>query len=437
MNNIKLLPVIDNINITLEVPGSKSITNRMLLLSAVADGESIISNINSSEDVNLMLQALINLGVEIVQLSNNYNSCTYKIIGCNGKFPIKNYEIFCGNSGITMRLLSGALSVMDGSYLLTGTKRMKERPIADLFHALKQIGVQIDYLEKQGFPPLKISSFKNNNNHDISISGINSSQYLSSLLIAVATLNENYTITILDELVSKPYVDMTVRLLQLFGINIEVSNNLKKIKIYKSKLQGINYHIEPDATSATYFLAMGAINGSILIKNLTIKSIQGDKDFAEILRKMGTGIEYLEYGIRAFNKGDLTGISVDMNNMPDAAMTLAVLALFAKGKTTISGIQSWVNKETNRIVAMVTELRKFGAEIIVNNNCMVIIPPKKIKQPVAVDTYNDHRIAMAFSILLVGGVEVIINDYRCVDKTFVNYFGYLHTILNLKNPYFN
>lgn len=425
MDNIKLLPIFNKIDIELEIPSSKSIANRVLLLSAIANGESIISNVNHSEDVVLMLQALINLGVKIIPITNTSSAYSYKIFGCNGIFPVKNCEIFCGNSGTTMRFLAGVLSIMNGDYTLTGVGRMKERPILDLFNSLEQIGVKISYLEKLGYPPLKTISFVDNNINEISISGANSSQYLSSLLITLSILNKNYIINIIDHLISKPYVDITIKLLKLYGVNIQVSEDFTKILLFKSRLQAINYHIEPDATSASYFLAMGALNGSVTIKNLCInESLQGDKNFAKILEQMGAGVEYLDFGIKVFKKHKLRGININMQDMPDSAMTIAVLALFAEGKTTIDGIQSWVNKETNRIIAMSNELKKFGAELDICNDSITIYPPQMIKQQISVNTYNDHRIAMAFSILSARGIELIINNYKCVNKTFIDFFEY-------------
>ena len=428
MTNIILKAVTIKLDIILNLPGSKSIANRVLLLAAVACGENIIHNVPVvSEDVMLMLEALIKLGVCIKKLDEVDGCASYKIIGCNGSFPVKQAEIFCGNSGTTIRFLTAMLSVMDGAYILTGIARMKERPIVDLINALKQIGANIGYVENSGYPPIKIQPFRYNNNELIKISGKTSSQYLTGVLMAMPLVKNNIIIEIIDELISKPYIDITLGLLEIFGCEIKARENNYIIE-NDVDIYAVNYTIEPDASSASYFLAMGALRGQVAINNLSHSSLQGDKNFASTLSLMGAVVDYSDVQIRV-TSAQLHGITVNMEDMPDVAMTLAVVALFATGKTTIMGIQSWKVKETDRLQAMYNELTKLGARVSRTDSSITIEPPQKILENIAIDTYNDHRMAMCFSLIAVGGVPVIINNYQCVGKTFANYFDIFNQLM--------
>jgi 3-phosphoshikimate 1-carboxyvinyltransferase len=465
MNNLKNLylpPSTYPVRAVLNLPGSKSIANRVLLLAALADGESIIHNVPCvAEDVVLMLQSLQQLGVRIERIDNNANnaegSASYKIIGCCGEFPVREATIFCGGSGTLTRFLTAVLAFMPhANYQITGIKRLLERPISDLVDALLQCGADITYSQNDGFLPLKIGgypqrnivndkSIQNNSSKykdRIMVNGNISSQFLSGLLIGVGgVLNEMQEIVVVDELMSKPYIDMTVALLIMFGVDIitgvDSNNKLKYIihnghqnhRNYQNKishkcryLKSCTYTIEPDASSASYFLAMGSINhGDITINHLSGKSLQGDKNFAQVLAKMGALSDYLPDSIRVRGR-KLKAIEVDMQDMPDVAMTLAVLALFATGTTIIHGISTWRVKETDRAYAMYTELTKLGATVVLDFNTITITPPKQILSNISIDTYNDHRIAMCFSLVALANVPIIIDDYECVNKTFANYF---------------
>ena len=403
----------------LDLPGSKSIANRVLLLAAVADGQSIIHNVpDVSEDVVLMMDALKALGIQVTKI--NDNAASYKITGCNGIFPVKDATIFCGNSGTSIRFLTSVLALMSGSYQLTGIERMKERPIADLVDAIRQVGADIKYIEKDGFPPLKTNVYGDNNLDVINISGKVSSQYLTGVLMALPLLGRKITIHIKDELISKPYIDITVSIMRKFGCDIDINGNDYTINPISS-LKAIEYTIEPDASSASYFLALGAIKGSVTINNLSDSSLQGDKNFAYALERMGAVVNYETNSINV-SSGSINPININMESMPDVAMTLAVMALFAKGTSTISGIRSWKVKETDRILAMYTELTKLGAIVSITDDSITITPPDKINVDLAIDTYNDHRMAMCFSLVAAYGVPIIIRDYQCVGKTFANYF---------------
>ncbi len=408
----------------LDLPGSKSIANRVLPLAAMSKGISLIHNVpDVGEDVQLMLAALSQLGVQIEKVATAANGCSsYKIHGCAGKLPVAQAELFLGNSGTSIRFLSALLAVLPGSYVLTGIQRMKERPIKDLLAALRQLGAQIECVENEGYPPLHTQAFQDSNLPQIELSGKISSQYLTGLLMALPQLKREISIKIYDELISRPYVEITLELLKLFGAKAaETSSNC--FTIYPSEsLQAVEYTVEPDASSASYFLALGAMRGQVQINHLSATSLQGDKNFARVLAQMGAEVEYNDDNI-VVRSHELNAININMEDMPDVAMTIAVLAIFAKGTTTISGISSWKVKETDRLLAIYTELCKVGATVSYTDDSITITPPITILPNIAIDTYNDHRMAMCFSLLAFGGVPVIINDYECVGKTFANYFA--------------
>lgn len=423
MANIHLKAGNKLIRANLDLPGSKSIANRVLPLAAMAEGVSTLHNVpDVGEDVQLMLGALKQLGIKIEKIAIAENGCSsYKIYGCGGILPVKSTSIFCGNSGTTIRFLAALLAMLPGSYTLTGVERMKERPIKDLVLALKQLGCQVEYLENAGYPPLRIQEYIANNVTKIELSGKTSSQYLTGLLMALPQLKREIRIIIIDELISKPYVEITLVLLKMFAANVmEVAHNEYLISPIQV-LRAIEYTIEPDASSASYFLAMGALKGDVYINHLSASSLQGDKNFAQILAKMGAQVEYSTNHIH-IQACKLQAITVNMEDMPDVAMTIAVLALFADGATTIKGIASWKVKETDRLLAIYTELLKLGAKVSYDDNSITIVPPKTITKNVAIDTYNDHRMAMCFSLVAVGGVAITINNYECIGKTFANYF---------------
>ncbi len=433
MTNLILPPIIHPINLDINLHGSKSIANRVLLLASVAKGTSILSNIPEvSLDVTLMLQALKTLGVQITQLSTNKTGASYKIIGCNGVFPVKKCDIFCGNSGTTIRFLVGALSFMNGEYTLYGVPRMHERPIKDLIDTLTQMGADIGYLEKSDYPPILVKKYQHKTSHAAKLCSINgemSSQYISSVLMALPVLAYHYPqnipiIKITTPLISVPYINITISLMKLFGVEIAIHDDLITLSNIRSYYKSVDYMVEVDASSASYFFAIGALSGSILVNNLHKTSYQGDVKFVEILKQMGCGVEYLPNGIKVHKADKLLAIDVDMKDMPDVAMTLAVLALFATGTTKISGIQSWQFKETNRLEAMARELAKFDAVVHVTDSSITITPSVKIKNHVSVDTYDDHRIAMSFAIMSTAGVPLVINNPECVNKTFATYFDF-------------
>lgn len=423
----KHLPAASHATGEITLPGSKSISNRTLLLAALANGNTQVYDLLASDDTERMLDALKTLGVSIIQTENaGYAVQNHWVIqGVSGSFPTKHADLFLGNAGTAFRPLTAALALSDGHYTLHGVPRMHERPIGDLVDALRQIGANIEYTGNEGFPPLKISPAKIDVNKPIQIRGNVSSQFLTALLMALPLTGKAATIQVIGELISKPYIEITLNLMKQFGI--EVAHNGWQQFTVPANVQYQSpqvVFVEGDASSASYFLAAGAIAGKISIYGITKNSIQGDIQFAEEIKKMGAEIEYYDDHIHVEQpaSGKLKAIDLDCNHIPDAAMTLAVMALFAEGTTTLRNIASWRVKETDRISAMATELRKVGAIVEDGADYIKITPPAKLTPNAVIDTYDDHRMAMCFSLVSLGGVPIRINDPNCVAKTFPDYF---------------
>ncbi|CAM8345854.1 AroA 5-enolpyruvylshikimate-3-phosphate synthase [Candidatus Methylopumilus planktonicus] len=426
MTNQKKLKAVQSVSGQVTLPGSKSITNRILLLSAIADGATTIIGPLVSDDTLHMIDALKKLQVDLTQKDNG----DILIHGTRGNFKNKSAEIFLGNAGTAFRPLTAALSLSKGQYTLSGLPRMHERPIKDLVDALLQLNADITYLGQEGYPPLKISPSEIMINGPIKIKGDISSQFLTSLLMAMPLTKKEVVVEIEGDLISKPYIDITLNLMARFGIHV------KKIDWKHFVIPGSTSYVSPgeifvegDASSASYFLAAGALAGDIEVKGIGRNSIQGDVKFAEALVLMGADINILEASIQVTKVAALQAINLDCNHIPDAAMTLAVLALFAKGTTKLLNIGSWRVKETDRIKAMATELRKLGAAVTEGNDFIEITPPLKIKEHVEIDTYDDHRMAMCFSLVSLRNIPITINDPACVNKTFPTYFEVLESIV--------
>jgi 3-phosphoshikimate 1-carboxyvinyltransferase len=426
MTNQKKLKAVQSVSGQVTLPGSKSITNRILLLSAIADGATTIIGPLVSDDTLHMIDALKKLQVDLTQKDNG----DILIHGTRGNFKNKSAEIFLGNAGTAFRPLTAALSFSKGQYTLSGLPRMHERPIKDLVDALLQLNADITYLGQEGYPPLKISPSEIMINGPIKIRGDISSQFLTSLLMAMPLTKKEVVIEIEGDLISKPYIDITLNLMARFGIHV------KKIDWKHFVIPGSTSYVSPgeifvegDASSASYFLAAGALAGDIEVKGIGRNSIQGDVKFTEALVLMGADINILEASIQVRKVAALQAINLDCNHIPDAAMTLAVLALFAKGTTKLLNIGSWRVKETDRIKAMATELRKLGAAVTEGNDFIEITPPLKIKEHVEIDTYDDHRMAMCFSLVSLRNIPITINDPACVNKTFPTYFEVLESIV--------
>lgn len=414
---------------TVRLPGSKSISNRILLLAAMAEGETVVRDLLVSDDTERMLDALRSLGVGVDQVSAR----EWRVQGCGGAFPVRNAELFLGNAGTAFRPLTAALSFMGGSYRLTGVPRMHERPIGDLVVALRTMGAHIRYLGEDGFPPLEIGPATLRPG-SVPVRGDVSSQFLSSLLMALPLASGTVTVQVEGELISRPYVEITLRTMARFGIAVE-RNQWRSFTIHggqRYRSPGV-IHVEGDASSASYFLAAGAIGGGpVRVEGVGRDSIQGDVVFADVLARTGARVAMGDDWIEARGPGEgrLSALDLDCNEFPDAAMTLAVLALFAEGSTRLRNIASWRVKETDRIAAMANELRKLGAEVEEGTDYVRVSPPRgALAAGAEIETYDDHRMAMCFSLACLGGVPVCIRDPKCVGKTFPDYFDVFQSIL--------
>lgn len=421
---------------TVRLPGSKSISNRILLLAALAHGETRIRDLLESEDTQVMLEALRALGVTCTDEGVH----ALRVRGAGGAFPVKKAKLFLGNAGTAFRPLTAVLALCAGEYRLSGVARMHERPIGDLVDALRQLGADIEYLEKEGYPPLAIHSAQIRAGGKVSVRGDVSSQFVTGMLIALPLTGARTILSVEGDLVSKPYVEITLNTLRRFGVEVErhgwTTFTVPAGARYASPGE---IYVEGDASSASYFLAAGAISGiagggPVRVEGVGRASIQGDIRFAETLERMGASIamgdNWIEAsaGPEAVSRGKLKAIDADFNHIPDAAMTAAVTALFAQGTSTLRNIGSWRVKETDRIAAMAVELRKLGAKVEEGGDFLRITAPTRLSPGASIDTYDDHRMAMCFSLAALGGVAVRINDPRCVAKTFPEYFDVLAAV---------
>jgi 3-phosphoshikimate 1-carboxyvinyltransferase len=422
--HIDLEPVM-HVEGTVRLPGSKSISNRTLLLAALAEGATTIHDLLASDDTLVMLGALRSLGIQWEQLDER----THVVHGAGGALPVHEADLFMGNAGTAIRPLTAALAVIGGDYTLHGVARMHERPIGDLVDALGEVGAQVEYTGEQGFPPLRIRRGHIHANR-MSVRGNVSSQFLTALLMSAPLMAKDHAVSIdvVGELISKPYIEITLNLMRRFGVTVEQdgwqSFTVQPGQRYRSPG---SIHVEGDASSASYFLAAGAIaGGPVRVEGVGRDSIQGDVRFADALESMGATITRGDNWIEAKSNGVLKAIDADFNHIPDAAMTIAVAALYADGTSTLRNIASWRVKETDRLAAMATELRKVGATVEEGADYIRITPPAEL-QHATIDTYDDHRMAMCFSLASLDGKArrgnaMRINDPKCVAKTFPDYF---------------
>ncbi len=404
---------------TVRLPGSKSISNRTLLLAGLAAGDTDVFNLLESDDTARMLDALTALGVRWERRAAG----SYQVHGAGGAPPVKSAALFLGNAGTALRPLAAALALCGGEYRLSGVPRMHQRPIGDLVDALRALGAEVRYLAAEGYPPLEIAPARRPLGDRVSVRGEVSSQFLSALLMALPLTGKQVAVEVIGELVSKPYVQITLELMRRFGVDV-ARDGWRRFTVPG----GAGYaspgrlHVEGDASSASYFLAAGAIGGGpVRVEGLGMPSIQGDVRFVEVLERMGARVRLGEGWIEVCGRPPLRAIDADLNHIPDAAMTAAVLALFADAPSAIRNVGTWRVKETDRLAAMATELGKVGAVVEQGADYLLIAPPASLR-PATIDTYDDHRIAMCFSLLALGGVAVRINDPGCVSKTFPDYF---------------
>jgi len=410
-----------------EPPGSKSISNRVLPLAALAAGTTRLLNLPDGEDVELMRSALLQLGLAMSEKDG-----VLTVQGLGGPLTTtKPVNLFLGNSGTSMRTLTALLCAGRGEFAVDGVARMRERPIADLIDALRPIcgNTVVTYADKAGFPPLRISA-EGLAGGRTRIKGNVSSQFLTGLLLALPLCRGAVEVEVEGALVSAPYVDLTLRIMEAFGVKIE-NRDFRSFALarpggYRSPGE---YLVEPDASSASYFLAAGAIaGGEVEVRGIGRDSLQGEAKFAEVLAKMGARVEYGADYVKV-SKGRLRGMDVDMDLMSDTGMTLAVTALFAEGPTTIRNIGNWRVKETDRIKAMATELRKVGARAEEGPDWLTVHPPE-ILRTAEIDTYDDHRIAMCFSLVSLGGVPITIRNPGCTRKTYPGYFDAFRALVS-------
>ncbi|MDR1995908.1 bifunctional 3-phosphoshikimate 1-carboxyvinyltransferase/cytidylate kinase [Azonexus sp.] len=400
------------------LPGSKSISNRVLLLAALAEGETEVCDLLASDDTERMLEALRALGIGVAHLGGE----NWRISGCAGRIPVRQAELFLGNAGTAFRPMTAALALAGGDYVLKGVARMHERPIGDLVDGLRQLGADIAYLGNEGYPPLHLRPGSIHSGGVLRVRGDVSSQFLTGLLMALPLTGEVATVEVVGELISKPYIEITLATMARFGVVVQREGWQRFTVPAGSRYRSPGtVYVEGDASSASYFLALGAIGGGpVRVEGVGGDSIQGDVKFAEALAQMGARIETGPNWMSARAPvGDLVAVDLDCNHIPDAAMTLATAALFAKGTTMLRNIASWRVKETDRIAAMATELRKLGAVVEEGADFIRVTPA--ILRPAAIDTYDDHRMAMCFS-LAAFGTPLRINDPQCVAKTFPDYF---------------
>lgn len=427
-SNIQI-PALKSYNGELRVPGSKSITNRVLLVSALAEGTTRLHNLLKSDDTSYMGEALKSLGVH-VEMSEDFTEAVIEGNGAPIDAPAVLLEdgryfagLHLGNAGTAMRSLCAALALGSGVFHLSGEERMKERPIRDLVDALRSLGADISYLETEGFPPVCINAHGLKGG-SVSVRGNISSQYLTALLICAPYAESPLHIHVEGELISAPYILLTLDVMKHFGIEVKHAD-LMDFYVPKGvyKTPG-DYMVEGDASSASYPLAAAAIaGGKVRVLGVGTDCRQGDIAFVEVLKKMGATVTMGPDWVECTGpQGKLKSLGeFNAVEIPDAAMTVAVLALFADAPMTISGIASWRVKETDRIAAMAAELRKVGAEVRETTDSITIYPPEKL-QPATIETYNDHRMAMCFSLVALGGVPVKIMDPACINKTYPKYF---------------
>jgi 3-phosphoshikimate 1-carboxyvinyltransferase len=415
-----------------QLPGSKSISIRALLLASLAEGTTRLSGLLDSDDTRVMREALRACGVSLADVGQG----EWSITGA-ARFPQREAELFVGNSGLSIRTLVAVLAFMGGRYRLSGVPRMHERPIGDLVDALSPLGARISYLQQPGFPPLLIEPADRRRQQPVRVRGDASSQFLTGILQSAPLLavDGDLVIEVDGELISRPYIDLSLALMRRFGVEVDRGTGAGGSPRYTIAtgaryLSPGRFAIEGDASSASYFLALGLLaGGPVRVRGMGRTSLQGDVRFAEVMRAMGGEVLQGDDWTEVRSPGLASGfrpsaIDADFNHIPDAAMTVAVVALFADGPSVLRNIGSWRVKETDRIAAMATELTKFGAAVEAGPDFLRITPPDSL-QAATVDTYDDHRMAMSFSLAACGSAAVRINDPGCVSKTFPDYFARL------------
>jgi len=427
MQSLEILPIQHPLDATVRVPGSKSLTNRALLIAALADGTTMLTNALFSDDSHYFASALQSLGFEV---SLDPNRAEMTVMGLGGRIPANNAELFIGNAGTAARFLTAFLTLGVGEYLLDGEPRMRERPIGDLVDALTQLGARVEAVSSQQSavcPPVRIIASGLAGGKTL-IAGNISSQFLSALLMVAPYAQSSVEIEVTTELGSKPYVDMTLSIMRDFGVVVNRDGyQCFEIPVTHYAARA-TYPIESDASAASYFFAVPAVcGGAVRVENISRQSMQGDIAFLDVLETMGCIVEEAENCIRVTGASELNGLEIDMRDIPDTAQTLAAIAPFASTPTRIRGIASARVKETDRVHATCTELKRLGVQVKEYEDGMTIYPCDNIR-PATIQTYNDHRMAMAFSLIGLRVLGIEIENSGCVSKTFPNYFKVLETL---------
>ncbi len=456
MSAYRCKPVSGPLDATVVLPGSKSLTNRALVAAALADGTSVLRNVLFAEDTLLMMEALRTLGIALT--SDEYD-CVVEVSGCRGHIPESEANLFCGNSGTTLRFLTALVALGQGRFHLDGIARMRKRPIGGLVEALQALGAGIEYPGEEGFAPVVVHAHGLRGGH-VAFDSPQSSQLVSALLLAAPYASRDVLIEVAGDVPSIPYLKMTTAIMERFGVAVledlgdsrarglparrdfvppaaqEPRGALRFIVEAPQRYQAASLSIEPDASNATYFLAAAAIaGGRVVVQGLGLASVQGDVGFVDVLERMGCGVsrEPTRLSVEGPPEGvRLRGIDVDLNDMPDTVPTLAVLALFADSPTTIRNVGSLRLKESDRLAALRQELTKLGATVDERPDGLIIRPPERLT-PAAIDTYDDHRMAMSFALAGLKCPGLVINDPQCCAKTFPDFFERFERICVAQN----
>lgn len=409
-------PVSGPIHGSIKPPGSKSITNRALIVAALAKGTTHLTGVLDSKDTQVMIESLNRLGIKV---QHNQEQCSIVVEGCAGNIPQPKADLWLENSGTSIRFLTALCATGNGEYVLDGNTRMRERPIQDLVESLQQLGIDVVCENDTGCPPVRVKA-NGLPGGKTSISGNVSSQYLSALLMVAPTAQSPTTISILDEMVSKPYLEITLGVMAQFGVTIDrIQPSVWKIQP-QTYQRSIAYDIEPDASAASYFFAAAAITkGSVTVEGLNQDALQGDINFVRVLEDMGCQIDRNRNSITVHG-GTLKGIEVDMNDISDTAQTLAAVALFAEGPTCIKNVGHIRHKETDRLMAIATELRRMQIQVEETEDSITIYPGEI--QPATIETYDDHRMAMSFALVGLNVPGIVIDDPDCTSKTYPHFF---------------
>ena len=426
LESIDLRPI-KPFDVSLRLPGSKSLTNRALLLAALADGTSHLSGVLFSDDTRRMIEALEALGF---QVHADAQAARVQVAGHGGRIPAEQAELYLGNAGTAMRSLTAACCLGDGVYRLDGIPRMRQRPIGELVDPLRELGATVVYEGEMGYPPMTVHA-KGLAGGELGMKPTLSSQFISALLMAGAGMKRGLVIRFDGPITSRPYVEMTVAMMRQFGAVVATDGDWRQVAVKPGQYQAIDLAVEPDASNASYFLAAAAVVGEsrCRVEGLGTQSIQGDIGFAKVLEQMGAVVQVQREAITVASPPAgrrLRGVEVDLNRMPDMAQTLAAVALFAEGPTTIRNVGNLRVKETDRMAALQNELTKLGALVLIHGDDMTVQPPADGKiRPASIATYDDHRMAMSFAVIGLAAKGICIEDPACVNKTFPGFFEYL------------